>query len=197
MKNLNIKAIVLKSIDYKEHDKLLKLLTETGEVISVLIRGIKKPAAKLKFAGQVFAFCDYSLVVKKEFYSVTGAKQIESLFSLAYDPESFVASSVCLEAAASLSKARVGEKLFTDILKTFSCILYNEKCPFAAATLFIYRMLSLGGYIEMPPAIKNFTYETLPLKNQSRTSLKALQHAIGILEEKLGVIVYSKISLYD
>ena len=197
MQNKNIKAIVVKSTDYKEFDKFLKLLTEDGEILSAAIKGVKKPTARLKFAAQVFSFCEYNLACGKGMFNVIGAKQIESLFALAYDPDTYSASSICLETSDYLSKAQVGERLFTEILKCYNAMLHKDKCPFAAATMFIYCSLTLGGYIEMPLAIKNYTYDNIPLKGESTTSLKALQHAIKILEEKLAVIVYSKITLYE
>ena len=54
--NKSVTAIVLRSEDYRDYDKKLKLFTQEGQVMRVIIKGVKKSGAKLRFAAQPFAF---------------------------------------------------------------------------------------------------------------------------------------------
>ena len=56
---IKTEAVVLGSTDYKDNDKLLTLFSPTMGKITANIRGVKKPKAKLAFAAQPFAFCEY------------------------------------------------------------------------------------------------------------------------------------------
>ena len=50
-----INAIVLKSVDYKDNDKILTLYSPEKGKITAGIKGVKKSGAKLKFASEPFA----------------------------------------------------------------------------------------------------------------------------------------------
>jgi len=188
-------AVCLKATDHKEHDKMLKLLTADGVVLSAVAKGIKKPAAKLKFAGQVFAFCEYTINEKNGFFTVAGASQIENLFSLTHDPDSFVSASIMLETCLYIADSIQNASLFVDLLKGFKAILYNQKCPLCAATFFIYSALKSAGYCALPTWLENMSYDTLPTVGVSDTALKALKHAIGRVERYLGVEFVTKTTL--
>ena len=54
-------AVVLQTLDYKDDDKLLTLFSPSLGKITAGIRGVKKPKARLAFAAQPFAFCEYVL----------------------------------------------------------------------------------------------------------------------------------------
>jgi len=75
-------AVVCRSSDFREYDKLLSLITPQG-ARKAIMRGVKKPAAKLRFAALPFAFCEFSAVKKGETYIITGAEQVEICFPYA------------------------------------------------------------------------------------------------------------------
>ena len=54
-----VNALMLRAVDYNENDKILTLLTAENGKISAGIKGVKKAAAKLKFAAQPFCFAKY------------------------------------------------------------------------------------------------------------------------------------------
>ena len=98
-------AIVLRTMDYKDNDKLLTLFSPTLGKITAGIKGVKKPKAKLAFSAQPFCFAEYILAEKGGRYTVTGAYLHESFFDLRTDITRFYAA--C--AAAELVQTLVGE----------------------------------------------------------------------------------------
>ena len=98
-------AIVLRSIDYKDNDKILTLFSPTLGKITAGIRGVKKPKARLSFAAQPFCFSEYVLAEKGGRYTLTSAYLHESFFALRTDILRFYAA--C--AAAEISRVILQE----------------------------------------------------------------------------------------
>lgn len=96
-------ALVLKSVNYGENDKILTLLTADFGRITATARGVKKAGAKLKFAAQPFCFAQYVLAKSRDRYTVTGCSECESFFELSADINKFYAASAVAEAALALS----------------------------------------------------------------------------------------------
>ena len=98
-----INAVMLRSVDYGENDKILTLLSAESGKISAGIKGVKKAAAKLKFAAQPFCFAEYVLSQRGERYTVINASECESFYDLRTDVNKFYAASAACEAANALT----------------------------------------------------------------------------------------------
>lgn len=98
-----VNALVLKATDYGENDKILTLLTSERGKITAGIRGVKKAAAKLKFAAQPFCFAEYVLSKNGERYTVVNATESESFYELREDINRFYAAASVLETACALT----------------------------------------------------------------------------------------------
>jgi DNA repair protein RecO (recombination protein O) len=95
-------GLVLRSIDYKENDKLLTIFTPTNGKITAGIRGVRKGKAKLHFAAQPFAFCEYILAERGGRYTVTNAYLHDGFFSLRNDIVRYYAGCSVLEVCEKL-----------------------------------------------------------------------------------------------
>ena len=78
-------AIVLRATDYRDADKILTLLTPSEGKITAGIKGVKKSGARLAFAAQPFAFCEYVLAEKCGRRTVVSAYQHDGFFPLRTD----------------------------------------------------------------------------------------------------------------
>jgi len=195
--NKVITAIVVKSNDYKESDKMLRLFTANGQIINAVLKGVKKPNAKLKFCGQIFAFCEFTLAEKNGFYTIANATQIENLFSITHDAISYSSGSLMLELSNNIATSMQGSAFFVELLKCFKAILYSNKCPLCTATYLIYNALEMAGYCRLPSWLVDTTHDTLPQRQASETAFKALQHAMAKLERHLDVKLASKAMLIN
>jgi len=191
---INQTAIVIKSTDYKESDKLLKLFTAEGSVISAVAKGVKKSGAKLKGVAQIFSFAEFSLAEKNGFYTVTGASPIESLYALTANPTHYVAAAIMLEAVDHIASIKPSPTLFVDLLKGFKSIVYsNIQAEFVAA-FFLYTALKEAGYQSHNDTWEKLTLDTLPdcTTHQSRTYLT---YAIEVFARYMGVSLKSATAL--
>lgn len=78
-------ALVLRSADYGENDKIVTLLTAERGKISASMKGVKKAGAKLNFASQPFCFAEYVLATKGNRCTVTGASLHDGFYGLRED----------------------------------------------------------------------------------------------------------------
>ncbi|MBO5240894.1 MAG: DNA repair protein RecO [Clostridia bacterium] len=140
-------AVVLQTLDYKDDDKLLTLFSPTLGKITAGIRGVKKPKAKLAFAAQPFALCEYVLAEKAGRYTVTAAYLHESFFDLRTDVERYYAACAAAEIVRTVAVENEHfEGLFIGFIECLkSLVLAGEDTAEAVAT-FILIALRESGY---------------------------------------------------
>jgi len=158
MTDVLVRGIVIKSLDYKDDDKIVRLYTLEQGKIGVLIRGVKKKTAKLKIAAQIFCFGEYLLSGRKDFPLVTGCTVGESFFSIASDPDKYAAAVSVIEILdKALPDNESNPQGFIQTLKTMKELLRahtygegaeipTEKACKTVLLNFLLRFLALSGY---------------------------------------------------
>ncbi len=140
-------AIVLRSIDYKENDKMLTLFSPDLGKISAGIRGVKKPTAKLNFAAQPFCFAEYILAEKGGRYTVTGAYLHEAFYGLRLDIVRFYAACAALEVCRSLAMENESyHRLFLGLVTCLKELSLGEGDSAEALISFLLCALRECGY---------------------------------------------------
>ena len=91
-----VKALVIRTIDLSEHDKLLTLFTEEMGKITAVANGGRTLKSRYLAAAQLFCYASFVLYKKGDRYWVREASLIESFFSLRSDlSRTALASYVC------------------------------------------------------------------------------------------------------
>lgn len=140
-----VNAIVLKTVDYGENDKILTLLTAERGKLSAGIKGVKKAGAKLKFAAQPFCFAEYVLARKGEKYTVIQASENESFYELREDVEKYFCACAVTEAAYALTYG--GDKcteIFSETIRALTSMCGGDEA-FALVKYLVF-LLSRSGY---------------------------------------------------
>ena len=140
-------AVMLGAIDYKDNDKLLTLFTAERGIVRASIRGVKKPSAKLNFAAQPFAFAEYVLVEKGEFYTVKSAYLYDGFYPLRSDIERFYAASglVAVTKAVAPEHERL-ETLLVALVQALKELAYTDCDSAETLTGFMIAAASEAGY---------------------------------------------------
>ncbi len=138
-------ALVIRTADYGESDRMLTLLTADRGKLSAAAKGVKKGGAKLNFAAQPFCFAEYVLAVKGGRNTVTSASLYDGFYPLRENVEAFYAAAVVAEACDKL--APEGEpcgELFVQAVRAL-----GEMCGgdvYAALAKFLLGALDGAGY---------------------------------------------------
>ena len=140
-----VNALMLRAVDYNENDKILTLLTAERGKISAGIKGVKKAAAKLKFAAQPFCFAEYVLNERGGKYTVINATECESFYDLRTDINKFYAASAAVEAANALSfEGDECREIFYECVKALSEMCRGGES--SALIRFLLFALKTSGY---------------------------------------------------
>jgi DNA repair protein RecO len=135
-------GLLVYSQDYKDYDKHIKLLTADKGMMTCLLRGVKKPAAKLKAAGMPFACGIYTILDKSNV--VTGFLSMHEFDWIVKDYDTYIAASVGCEVAMQSSLGSENDSLLNLLFNFFKNLLTDE-INFAFKN-YLNKMLSYLGY---------------------------------------------------
>lgn len=143
---VKVNALVIKAVDYKESDKILTLYSLERGKITAGIKGVKKSGAKLKFASEPFAFCEFILAEKAGRFTVIGASYLDSFFSLRTNLIKYYASSVILESVNRLTVENEPDaELFSMIINAVKNVNYQDN-ELITLVEFLLKISDFSGY---------------------------------------------------
>ncbi len=138
-------ALVLRTVDYGENDKIITLLTAEYGKIGASCKGVKKAGAKLKFAAQPFCFAEYVLASRSNRYTVTAASLYDGFYPIREDITAFyAATAVCEACDALLYEGMVNPELLVSAITALKGIAEGEIARSLIA--FLLRAMELAGY---------------------------------------------------
>ncbi len=146
MTDISEKCIVLKVNDYRDDDRLAKVLTAESGMVTVLLRGVKKAKAKLKPFAQEFSVFDTRLVSNRgAFLTPIEPLLIQDGFSLCTDLKVFTAASIAAEATvAALGDDEPHPHVFLEMLRLLDTVADGN--AYYKAAVYILRLLSMTGF---------------------------------------------------
>ncbi len=137
-------ALVLRTADYGEYDRMVTLFTAARGKIGAGMKGVRRANAKLKFAAQPFCFAEYVLAERGGRNTVTGASLHEGFFGLRCDLAALYAATVVLEACDGLLyEGMTSGGLFVSAVGALRGIESGEE---GALVKFLLSALSYAGY---------------------------------------------------
>lgn len=142
-----VKAVVLKSVDFGEDDKLVSLYSVEKGKFSAVMRGVKKASAKLKFASEPFCFGEFLLANTKGRNVVINCSEIESFFDLRQDLDRFYCGCGVLETINLLEEDNQSNPtLFILLLKSMEKLNFGDTSPKVLLVKFLLEYLTVAGY---------------------------------------------------
>lgn len=150
-KEMTLDCLCIKSMDYKENDKLITLYAFGEGKITATITGVKKNKAKLKYAGALLCFGKYYFAVRGDYRKVIGCDLIDSFYDIWTDVDKYYAALVSLEILDKAADDReIGDKVAVLTLNFLNDICYkNSQCQYALAG-YLHSVLAVMGYSLLP-----------------------------------------------
>lgn len=147
MPSIVTQGIVLRQADYREHDRMLTLLSPTLGRVEALCRGCKRPQSPLLAGSEYFCLGEYVLYTGKGRMTVTAINLTESFYPLRQDYDKLQYAAYLLSVAEAA--AQPGEKaggLFTLLARSLSRLCYGERDAKAVSAAFLLLFAALSGY---------------------------------------------------
>lgn len=147
MPTITTQAIVLRHADYREHDRMLTLLSPDMGRVEAMSRGCKKMNSPLLAASEWFAFGEYTLYANKERMTVTSCHLIESFYPLRTDWERLKHASYILSVCeAAIQPGEPAFHLFTLLVRSLSRLAYSDIAMNSVTAAFLLHFVSISGY---------------------------------------------------
>ena len=142
---IKVDALVLRTADYGESDRMLTLFTLQRGKLSAACKGVRKAGATLRFAAQPFCFAEYVLAVRGERATVISAANTDGFYGLRASVEKlYAAASLAGICDALLFDGIVNEALFLYAVDALRSMCEGKEAE--VLITFILKALDLSGY---------------------------------------------------
>lgn len=146
MEQIKFTGIVLKSVDYKEKDKLITIFSlELGKITATL-KGVKQEKAKLKFAAMPFCFAEFVANNKNGFLTITECSQIESFYNIISTYPKSVAGFLMLEISCIIMQKQPDERWFLTLINFLKELEFGKTDENLIELKFMLETLNKVGY---------------------------------------------------
>lgn len=144
---INIKALVLRSVTYKESSRILTVLTDTEGKLTVSAQGAMRKNSRVSSAVQPLVLSEMTLSKSRDRYSLTEAHTIEQFAELSYDLPRFALATYFAELLENVSDAdSPSAELLSLGLNALHVLAVGEKSPALVKAAFELRLMCLAGY---------------------------------------------------
>lgn len=137
-------GIVIRSVDYKENDKILTLLTADGGKTTMGIRGVRRSGAKLKFASEPFCFAEYVYSAGRDRNTVISASLYDGFYPLRENLAKYYAACAVAEVCNRIALSSDGGEMFFIAVEAIKGVCYADEKEALAS--FLLRALGYSGF---------------------------------------------------
>lgn len=139
-------AIVIRSREYGESDRLVTLFSRELGKLEAIAKGVRKPKSTQRGGTQLFTYADFLLYQGKTLDTVNQAQPRENFLHLWDDFDRTIAASGIAELLdISTTREHPDQELFTLTLSFL--FLLKELDPYIAQAAYALRLLDLQGYL--------------------------------------------------
>ena len=103
MQQIKLKCLVIREVDFSEHDRYITVLTEHGRKLEVLCRGVRRKNKAGAAATRLFCWSELELFERRGKYALDGASLINSFWGVTQDVEAYALACYLAELAAAMS----------------------------------------------------------------------------------------------
>ncbi|HBP43461.1 MAG TPA: DNA repair protein RecO [Clostridiales bacterium] len=146
MEQIKFTGIVLKSVDYKEKDKLITIFSLELGLITATLKSVRQEKAKLKFASMPFCFGEFVATKKNDYLLITECYQIESFYNIISNYQKSVIGFLMLELTSIIMRKEPDDQWFLTLINYLKILEYSDINPNIIAIKFMLNTLNKIGY---------------------------------------------------
>ncbi len=148
MPSETIQAVVLRYANYREHDRMLTLLSPEGGRVDALARGCRRPKSPLLPASEMFSQGEFVLFRSADRYTLTSCALTDTFYPLRLEPYRLTcatyASQLC---CASAQPGQPARELYALLLQALYRLAYlSDADPLLTVDEILLRFAAAGVY---------------------------------------------------
>ena len=184
MADLTLRGMVIRTVDYRDNDRILTLFTAEQGRVDAKARNCRKATSPLLACTQPFTYGEYQLFYHKNKYIIDQGEVLESFYPLREDVEKYAAASLCASLCLEGVQAEErNEDIFSLLYHTLSFLTYGDSDPGDLTAAFLIRFLALSGF---RPAITQCAACSPVGRRIGRTALEAMRRMLLLDDDQLG-----------
>lgn len=139
-------AVAIRTVDFKDNDKMITFLTQDFGLMSAKARGAKKQTGKLFCASSLFCCGEYTFFEKNGFFGVKGGHALHQFGHLREDYDAYATACFIADAAGKVAQEEYASpKLFALVVNALYALDTGAVSPGAAVCYFVQRLLLIEG----------------------------------------------------
>ena len=147
MADLICRGMVIRTVDYRDNDRILTLFTAESGRVDAKARNCRKATSPLLACTQPFTYGEYQLFYHKNKYIIDQGEVLESFYPVREDVEKYAAASLCASLCLEGIQAEErNEDIFSLLYHTLSFLTYEDSDPGDLTAAFLIRFLALSGF---------------------------------------------------
>ena len=147
MGRLTTNAIVVRSVPYRDNDRMLTLFSPEQGRIEAVCRGCRRIKSPLRAAAELFCTGEYVLYTGGDHAGVISCMIADSYYALREDYDRLSHASYALElCTAVIQPEQENARLFYLLQQTLAHLCYGETAPRRITAVFLMGMTSLIGF---------------------------------------------------
>lgn len=151
MTAVQVKGLVIRTVDYKESDRLITIFTEEMGVVTALARGSRTLKSRQLSASMQFCYGSYVLYKRGEYYQIKESELIESFFGIRRSLEHLALAAYVAEVISDVATTEAEPELLRLTLNTLYAISELDYTPEKIKASFEIRCAAIIGF--MPDVI--------------------------------------------
>ncbi len=145
-KEIKFNGIVLNSKDYKDYDKVITVFSPEIGKSQFLLKGCKRPKAKLRYASQPFFYGEFVSVEGKGYDVITQVSAKNNFFNITANYEAYVDACSVLKSVNMSCLSQNSERLFLLLISYLIVLDQNLDKSDLLACKFCIELLKLTGF---------------------------------------------------
>lgn len=140
-------GIVLRTVDYRESDRILSVFTKERGLVAVSSRGCRKQTSKLAAFSSQFCYGEMEVTERAGKLQLTSASLLQSFYPIRESYEQLVSATRAVKIVERLIVPDyVNEQLLLLLYNVLSVIAYGDNEPKDIELCFLAKLLKLAGY---------------------------------------------------
>lgn len=147
MQQIKVKCLVIREVDFSEHDRYITVLTEDGRKLEILCRNARRKGSRSANAARLFCWSEMNLYESRGRFSLDDASLVRSFWGVTQDIEAYALACYFAELAAAMSDTDEDVPALPRIFLNALYAVTEQKRPLAIVkAAFELRLMAESGF---------------------------------------------------
>ncbi len=153
MQHSKLKCLVIREVDFSEHDRYITVLTEHGRRLEVLCRNARRKGSRIAGAARLFCWSELTLYESRGRYSLDDAELISPFWGVTQDIDAYALACYLAELSAAMTDTEEDIPALPRLFLGALHVLSERKRPAAIVKpAFELRFMAESGFLpQMDP----------------------------------------------